>query len=57
MANWLTYQNYATVGTEAAALALWCLVTSWKEPRQAVSMAVSFGGSAPVTACMTGGRG
>ena len=50
----ITYHGYATAGTEAVAVALWALVTNWDHPRQAVSIAATFGGSAPVTAQIVG---
>lgn len=50
----ITLHDHATVGTEAAALALWVLVTNWHHPRQAVSVAASLGGSSMVTAQLVG---
>jgi len=50
----LTLHDHATVGTEAAAVALWALCTSWEHPRQAVTVAATLGGSAPVTAQLVG---
>lgn len=52
--NKLTLHDQATLGTEAAAVALWALCTSWEQPRQAVSVAATLGGSTPVTAQLTG---
>ncbi|KAJ9523232.1 hypothetical protein QJQ45_024020, partial [Haematococcus lacustris] len=50
----LTYHDYATSGTEAAAVALWALVTHWQLPRQAICVAATWGGSAPVTTQIVG---
>lgn len=50
----LTYHGYATAGTEAVAVALLALTTSWEQPEQAVVVAASFGGSTPVTSQLTG---
>ncbi len=50
----LTFHGFATSGTEAVAVALWALVTSWRRPEQAVIVAASFAGSAPVTSQLTG---
>lgn len=50
----LTFHGYATSGTEGVAVALWALCTHWNRPEQAVIVAASFAGSAPVTSQMTG---
>jgi hypothetical protein len=50
----LGYHGYATLGPEGVAVALWALVTSWGRPEQAVIMAATFAGSAPVTSQLTG---
>eukprot|EP00798_Chlamydomonas_sp_ICE-L_P019104 gene19103-25708_t len=50
----MTYHGYATAGTEAVAVALLAFVTSWSQPRQAVSISACLAGSAPVTSQMCG---
>lgn len=52
--NWLTRHNYATLGPEAMAVALWCLCSNWLRPEQALVTAVHLGGSALATCTMTG---
>jgi hypothetical protein len=52
--NRTTLHGYATAGSEAVAVALWALCTSWGRPEQAVIVAASFGGNAPATAQMVG---
>jgi hypothetical protein len=42
------------MGTEAVAVALWALTTSWGHPRQALSIAAAFAGSAPITTQIVG---
>ncbi|GAX77982.1 hypothetical protein CEUSTIGMA_g5424.t1 [Chlamydomonas eustigma] len=51
----LTRHDYATSGTEAVAVALWCLVTNWCRPEQAVIVSATLAGSVPVTSQITGG--
>lgn len=46
--------SYATLGTEAAAVALWALVTNWGRPKQAVSVAALLAGSVPITSQVRG---
>jgi hypothetical protein len=41
-------------GTQAAALALWVLLSSWKHPKQAVMLAASLGGYAATTGALVG---
>ncbi len=53
--NRITFHDYATSGTEGVAVALWALVTSWERPEQAIIVAASFAGSAPVTSQLAGG--
>ncbi len=50
----LSYHGFATAGSEAAAVALWALITSWGRPEQALAVAASFGGHAPATTQMVG---
>ena len=52
--NRISFHDYATSGTEGVAMALWALVTNWRRPEQAVIVAASFAGSAPVTSQLTG---
>ena len=52
--NRLTFHGYATSGPEGVAVALWALCTNWNRPEQAVIVAASFAGSAPVTSQLTG---
>jgi ADP-ribosylglycohydrolase len=52
--NRISFHSYATSGTEGVAVALWALVTNWDNPEQAIIVAASFAGSAPVTSQMTG---
>jgi hypothetical protein len=41
-------------GTQAAALALWVLLSSWQHPKQAVMLAASLGGYAATTGALVG---
>ncbi|MEW5297349.1 MAG: hypothetical protein WDW36_000563 [Sanguina aurantia] len=50
----ITYHGYATAGPEAVAVALWAVVTHWREPEDALIAAATFGGSVPATSQMTG---
>ncbi|KAI8471784.1 MAG: ADP-ribosylation/Crystallin J1 [Monoraphidium minutum] len=52
--NLLTRHGFATLGTQAVAVALWALVTNWSRPQQAVVIAASLGGSSSTTAALTG---
>jgi len=51
----LTDRGYATLGTQAVAVAVWALVTNWRQPQQAVVIAASLGGSSGTTAALAGG--
>eukprot|EP00878_Enallax_costatus_P020388 GHUV01021547.1.p1 GENE.GHUV01021547.1~~GHUV01021547.1.p1 ORF type:complete len:392 (+),score=136.05 GHUV01021547.1:23-1198(+) len=53
-ANLLWKQNLAVQGTQAAAVALWVLLCSWKHPKQAVMLAASLGGYAGTTGALVG---
>ncbi|KAF6258473.1 ADP-ribosylation/Crystallin J1 [Scenedesmus sp. NREL 46B-D3] len=54
-ANLLWKQNLAMQGTQAAALALWVVLSSWRHPKQAVMLAASLGGYAATTGGLVGG--
>jgi hypothetical protein len=52
--NKLSQHGFATLGTQAVAVAVWALVTNWRHPQQAVVVAASLGGNSSTTAALAG---
>lgn len=52
--NLLTHHGFATLGTQAAAVALWALIVNWRQPQQAVVIAAALGGNSSTAGALTG---